>query len=167
MQLRSVRLATASVHAAVMNIRRKSPSQKMELLRSLPAFGARSDRELEDLARLVDEVDVAEGTTLISQGEIGQEAFVIVEGWAAVTVHGEPVAALGPGEFVGEVAMLDHGRRTASVIAKTPMRLLAIGPAAFATFVDRPRVGVAMAKELANRLRLMDETLINGDEPGE
>lgn len=60
---------------------------------------------------------------------------------------------MGPGEIVGEMSMLDHGPRTATITAKTPMRVFAIGAATFAMFVDEPAIGRGMATQLAGRLR--------------
>jgi CRP-like cAMP-binding protein len=128
----------------------------LALLRSVPMLRGCSDRELARVGQMVDEVVVPEGQSLMVEGAHAKEAFVIVEGWAAVTVHGEPVAALGPGQFVGEVAMLDRGPRTATVVAKTPMRLLVIGPAAFAEFARAPGVSTGLALTLARRLRDAD-----------
>lgn len=143
-----------------MNMRKKLAGPQVALLRSVPAFRTCSDRELEEVARLVDEASIPEGQTIITEGSMARQAFVILEGWAAVTVHGEPIAALGPGQFVGELAMLDHGPRTATVVAKTPMRLLVIGPAAFGAFSREPSIGARLAEGLAGRLRDADAKLV-------
>jgi CRP/FNR family transcriptional regulator, cyclic AMP receptor protein len=133
---------------------RSDPSPtRLELLRGVPGFRGRTDRELAAAARLLEEAEVAEGTVLIREGADGQQAYVILEGWAAVTVHGEPVAALGPGQFVGEMAMLDRGPRSATVVAKTTMRLLSIGPEAFESFTGQPDITRSIARSLSERLR--------------
>jgi CRP-like cAMP-binding protein len=131
----------------------KLSSTQIALLRRLPLLAGSSDRELAEIARLVDETTVPAGARLTRKGEAAREAFVIVEGWAAVMHDDEPVAALGPGQFVGEMAMLDGGPRTATVVAKTDMRLLVVGPAAFSAFANQPKVARNMATQLAGRLR--------------
>jgi CRP/FNR family transcriptional regulator, cyclic AMP receptor protein len=141
---------------------KKASPEKLSLLRQVPEFKSCTDRELSELARLVDEVDVPEGHVLIREGEIGREAFVIIDGWAAVTIHGEPVAALGPGQFVGEMALLDHSPRSATVVAKTPMHVLAVSPKVFGTLVSTPTVGRGLARSLASRLREADVALVEG-----
>jgi CRP-like cAMP-binding protein len=161
MQARHSDPTTASGDDALMRKLLKQPTtsdSKLAMLRRVPAFRACSGRELASIARSVDEFALAEGHELTREGTPSKEAFVIVEGWAAVIVDGEPVAALGPGEFVGEVGMLDHGPRTATVVAKTPMVVLVVGPAAFVGFAEQPRVARSLNKTLAERLRKADET---------
>ncbi|MEY2433931.1 MAG: hypothetical protein QOC92_3656 [Acidimicrobiaceae bacterium] len=140
-------------------LRSKMSRTYIERLRVVPGLGDCNERELAEFAGLVDEVTVSEGTVLIREGEAGQGVFVIVDGWAAVSVHGEPIAAVGPGEFVGEVAMLDRGPRTATVVARTNMRLLVIGRAAFSSVARQGDVGTGIAAGLAARLRTADERL--------
>jgi CRP/FNR family cyclic AMP-dependent transcriptional regulator len=126
---------------------------KLALLRRLPALHGCTDDQLRKVAALVDEISVDEGHQLIAEGATTNEVFVIVEGWAAVMTGDEPVAALGPGELVGELAILDGGPRSATVIAKTPMQLLVISAKAFDDFVEIPPVGRALSKTLAGRVR--------------
>jgi CRP-like cAMP-binding protein len=139
---------------------RRTSNEKVTLLRQVPELSSCSDRELGELARLVDQVEVDEGHVLIKEGAIGQEAFVIVDGWAAVTIHGEPVAALGPGQFVGEMALLDHSPRSATVVAKTAMTVLVVGRQDFASLAMTPGVGRGLARTLAERLRTADLALV-------
>lgn len=119
-------------------------------------MGTMSDAELTDLAALVDECAVPEGTVLLRQGAIGRSSYVIVEGWASVSVSGTPIAAVGPGDHIGEMAMLDDQPRSATVTAQSPMRLLEIGPAAMSTFLSQPEVLRAIAVGLAGRVRVAD-----------
>jgi CRP-like cAMP-binding protein len=141
--------------------RHHKSSPKLELLRAVPAFRGCTDRQLNEIASLVDEVNVKAGRTLTREGTAGREAFVIVEGRAAVMCGDEPVVALSPGEFIGEIAMIDGGRRTATVVATTPMRLLAIGPQVFGSFADQPAVARSLSKALASRLRVADTALLH------
>jgi CRP/FNR family cyclic AMP-dependent transcriptional regulator len=124
-----------------------------------------NDAELRKLAALVDECQVPEGTVLVREGTVGRSSYVVVDGWAAVSIGGTPLAALGPGDHVGEMAMIDNQPRSATVIAKTPMRVLVIGPEAMGTFLDHPQVVRAIASGLVGRLRAADA--VSADVGGE
>jgi CRP-like cAMP-binding protein len=141
--------------------KKRPPAEKLMILQRTAAFKGCGERELNDIARLVDDATVLEGAQLTREGGTGREAFVIVDGWAAVIIDGEPVAALGPGEVVGEMAMLDLQPRSATVIAKTNMRLLVIGPEAFATFAGQPTIARRIATTMAERLRRADAPLVH------
>lgn len=93
-------------------------------LKSIPLFAELSDREREQVARWADELDVAEGKHLVDEGRFAHEFFVIEEGTAEVRHGDEKLTDLGPGDFFGEIALVEHQRRTASVIATTPMRTI-------------------------------------------
>lgn len=87
-------------------------------------FSSLSKKELATIAQWTDEVAVREGHELATQGQFAHEFFLIEEGSAEVTKDGERIAELGPGEFFGEIGLLETDRRTASVVATTPMRLI-------------------------------------------
>jgi CRP-like cAMP-binding protein len=93
-------------------------------LKSFPLFESLSKRELAEVARCADEVDVQEGRELVKEGEFAYEFFTIEEGKAEVTRGGRHVAFLGPGDFLGEMGIVDHERRNASVVAKSPMTVM-------------------------------------------
>jgi CRP/FNR family transcriptional regulator, cyclic AMP receptor protein len=94
-------------------------------LRSLPLFSSLSKQELREVTSHADEVEVGEGKQLISQGEFAYELFVIEAGTAQVLHDGKWVAELGPGDFMGEMGVLDsERRRSATVIATSPMKLI-------------------------------------------
>jgi CRP-like cAMP-binding protein len=95
-------------------------------LEALPLFRDLSRRERERIARWADEVDVPSGYHLLVQGRLPHEFFVIEEGEVEVRKDGELVATLGPGDFLGEIAIMEHERRTASVVATSPIRLVAL-----------------------------------------
>ena len=137
----------------------KRPDRVIDILRSVPGLRGQTDRALAALAPLVDEVEVAAGQRLTCEGVTAKEAFVVVEGDADVFVDGEAIATIGPGDFVGEMAMLDVGPRSATVRAKTAMRVLVIGPQAFGTFVAHGGVARSMATQLSQRLRRADGSL--------
>src|SRR5688500_16782816 len=93
-------------------------------LSQLPLFSALGKHDLQDIAAHTDEVDIREGEELLHQGDFAYEFMVIIDGRAQVVRDGEEVAALGPGDFLGEIAALDMGHRTATVVASTPMRVV-------------------------------------------
>jgi CRP/FNR family cyclic AMP-dependent transcriptional regulator len=96
----------------------------VERLEGISLFSTLSRNELEKLSRWIDEVDVPEGKQLARENEFAHEFFVIDDGAAEVRKGDERIAELGPGDFFGEIGLLETERRTASVVAQTPMRLL-------------------------------------------
>jgi CRP/FNR family transcriptional regulator, cyclic AMP receptor protein len=94
--------------------------QKLEGIR---LFYGLPKQELESLARTLDEVDVPEGFVLAREGRFAYEFFIIERGTAEVTRDGNRIAELGPGDFFGEIGLVETERRTASVLASTPMLL--------------------------------------------
>ena len=134
--------------------RRSNPTA--ELLRRLPAFKGHDDRSLTRLATLVDVIDLEAAQVLTHEGHTGRESFLVIEGWADVAVRGATVATLGPGQLVGEMAMLDHQPRTATVTARTPMTVLVIGPQNFESFCADPAVSRMIAVGLSERLRRIE-----------
>jgi CRP/FNR family transcriptional regulator, cyclic AMP receptor protein len=93
-------------------------------LRSLPLFESLDKGKLRRVAQVSDEIDVSEGKELLREGRFAYEFMVIQDGQAEVTREGQHVADLGPGDFLGEIAALDSGKRTASVTAKSSMSLV-------------------------------------------
>ena len=138
----------------------KKPDPVIDLLRSVPGLRHLNNRSLGALVRLVDQHEFAPGEVLTREGVSGRQAFVVLDGEGEVYIDGELVTTVGPGEFIGEMAMLDHGPRCATVRAKTAMHVLVIGPQAFSTFVDEPGVSRAMATLLSQRLRAADAAAI-------
>jgi len=101
------------------------------LLATFEVFQGLSWAEYERLAGLVAEAEVEAGEVLNVQGDGGYRFFVIAEGEAEVVQNGTPIRRLGPGDHFGEIAILSEGRRTATVVAATPMRLLVMFGTAF------------------------------------
>jgi CRP-like cAMP-binding protein len=95
-------------------------------LSSLPLFTELDSRELGQVAQAADEVDVSEGKELLHEGAFAYEFMVIEDGRAEVIRDGEHVADLGPGDFLGEIAAMENGRRNASVFARSPMSLVVL-----------------------------------------
>jgi CRP/FNR family cyclic AMP-dependent transcriptional regulator len=95
-------------------------------LKSVPLFQTVSDEELSEIAPFAEEVSVEAGTQLVREGDFSYEFFAIEEGQAEVTRGVEHVADLGPGDFFGEIGVLERDLRTASVVAQTDMRLVTL-----------------------------------------
>jgi CRP-like cAMP-binding protein len=120
---------------------------RVDLFRSL------ARRDLEQVARWMDEVDVAAGKVLGRQGEVAYEFFVIEDGTASVAVDGEHVADLGPGEWFGEIGLIAAERRTATVTATTPMRLAVMfGPNFRDMTRHMPEISETIRAEIEERL---------------
>jgi CRP-like cAMP-binding protein len=103
-------------------------------LDTVGTFAALSAEQRRALADAFDEVDVPAGERITSQGDFAYEFFIIEEGTAYVEQDGETIATLGPGDCFGEIGLLATGRRTAAVIAETPMLMLAMFDQSFRRF---------------------------------
>lgn len=129
----------------------------LDHLASVPLFSACSKRELGKIAKAGDELTVDAGHTLTVQGDAGREAYVIVDGTATVKRGSRKIATVGPGDAVGELALLDHGPRTATVTADGPMTLFVLGSRQFAGVVEEvPSLARKVMAELAARVRELD-----------
>ncbi len=119
----------------------------------VPWLATLPDRVRRDLSALGTEIRVGVGKALTTEAGVGREAFVVLEGTATVLVGGEPVAHAGPGAFVGEMSLLDHRQRSATVVAETDMRLLVFDPRSFADLLDHQPVLRELGRQLSERLR--------------
>ena len=128
-------------------------------LRSFPLFGDLDEYDLSEVARWVVEVQAAPGELLIEQGSMPYELFVIEEGTVDVVRDDEPLASLGAGDVVGEIALLARHRRMASVVARTPVRALAL-------HVDALQELTEEMPELGDELRALMERRRAENEPG-
>lgn len=131
----------------------KTIDPTVRLLQRVPELAGLGTRGLRAVAPLVDDWDIAAGEVFIHQGTVGREAFIVVDGQAEVLVDDNHVATIGPGEFVGEMAMLDNRPRCATVRADTPLRVLVAGPSAFPSLMAHPHIARAIAVQLSERLR--------------
>jgi CRP/FNR family transcriptional regulator, cyclic AMP receptor protein len=130
-------------------------------LAEVPLFSACSKKDLQLVARRAEDVKVDAGRLLVNEGDAGTEFFVIIEGNASVTRHGQKVADLGPGGFFGDLALLDRAPRNASVKAETPMELVVLGQREFAGIIDDvPEFAHKLLAGLARRLRESDAQTI-------
>ena len=126
---------------------------KVELLKRVPLFAQCSKAELERIAAVADEIDLPEGRELTREGASGREFFVILEGEAEVTKAGRPLRTLGAGDFFGEIALVEHMPRTATVTATTSLRFFVLTSEAFYGVLDKnPEVERRVLRALARRL---------------
>jgi CRP/FNR family transcriptional regulator, cyclic AMP receptor protein len=131
--------------------------QFIEHLSQVPLFSALSRRELALVARRAEDVVVSPGKVLVSEGETGQQFFVIMSGTAKLTRRGRKIATLGPGGSFGELALLDKHPRNATAVAETPMELVVIGQREFAGLIDDvPGFARKLLAAMASRLRVAD-----------
>jgi len=138
---------------------RKKVGDGAERLGEIALFEGFSPAELHRVAELVEEVDAQAGAVLTEQGKPGQECFVIVTGEAGVDVGTNRVATLGPGDLVGEMALIDNQPRSATVRAVTPMKLLALDATRFRTLLDElPKANRAIMAKLSEKLRADNQT---------
>jgi len=129
-------------------------SSKVALLQKVPLFRALSRAQLEQIARLADELDVPAGKRLATAGETGLELFVIVDGSATVRAGRGRTSRLGPGEFFGEMSLVDGGPRSATVEAATDMKLLVVGRREFWELLNAaPPLALKIMSTLSHRVR--------------
>ena len=123
------------------------------MIKRAPLFASCSKRELEEIARIADEIDLREGKEMTRQGSRGREFFVLLEGEADVTRDGETINRLGPGDFFGEIALVSDSPRTATVTATTPVRTLVVTATSFKRLLDdQPEIQRKVLVQLAERL---------------
>ena len=132
----------------------RMPHPSADLIRGVPLFSELDDKTVEGLAGEFIERHFDEGAAIATEGVDGLNFFIVASGEAAVTVHGNTVGALGPGDAFGEVALVDRSARSATVTATTPMVAYALPIWSFRPFVEqRPELAWKLLEMLAERLR--------------
>lgn len=125
-----------------------------EPLRSIPLFAATSDRSIEVIASIVEEASFSPGEVLVQQGDPGDSLIVIRSGAATVEQDGRMIRSLGAGDFLGEIALIDGGVRTATVTATEPIEALTIGREGFTRLMEEfPVIRYDLVTALTRRLR--------------
>jgi CRP-like cAMP-binding protein len=125
------------------------------MLRGTPLFAEIPRRHVRAIARVAGTPAFDDEATIVAEGSSGSSLFVLLDGRAKVVSGGRTIARLGPGEFFGEISLLDPGPRTASVVAEGPTRCLDLAGRDFREILERePRLAVQVAAVLARRLRL-------------
>ena len=132
---------------------RLGKNAKIELLKRVPLFAGCSKAELREVALSTDEIDLRDGHVLTREGRSGREFFILVEGTASVTQDGNEVAELKAGDWFGEIALITHRPRTASVTASSPVRVLVLTDRAFRRVVETmPRIALKVLASVGQRL---------------
>ena len=120
----------------------------------MPLFSGLGKRELQFLASRVDEVSLQLGHTVIREGQPTESFFILVSGNVQVTRAGKPAARLGPGDFFGEIGMLDHGPATATVVADGPVEAMVLSHAQFRDAIKgNDNLAMQVIAAMAERLR--------------
>ncbi|MGZ4396694.1 MAG: cyclic nucleotide-binding domain-containing protein [Gaiellaceae bacterium] len=132
---------------------RLSRQSKSDLLRAVPLFRGCSRKELAAIARVADEVDLRPGKELTVQGKPAREFFILLSGQAVVRRNGRKLRVLGPGEMIGEIALLNDGPRTATVTLTEPSRVLALTARDFRSLLkDQPDLALKVLATVGARL---------------
>lgn len=129
-------------------------SKPESVLDRVPLFRNLTKDQLERIGQISTQVEQDAGTVLAKQGGRGVEFVMILDGTATVERDGEVVAKIGPGDFYGEVSLIDGGPRTATVTADTPMELLVVDPHGFRPLLETvPGLQRQIMLNLCTRLR--------------
>ncbi len=132
----------------------------IDLISSVPLFSECSKKELRAIASAAKEVTHKQGDVLAREGDKGIGFFVIAEGTARVNVGKSSRARLGPGDFFGEISLLDEGPRSATVTAETPMTLYGLTAWSFRQLVaQNPSIAQKLLRVMADRLRRTSKDL--------
>lgn len=130
---------------------------KVDHLADVRLFSGLPRRDLESIAKIADIVPMKAGTEIVRQGGVGHEFYLIVEGTATVERDGSAIATLGPGHYFGELALLAHAMRNATVVADTDIEAVVIGQREFATVLaEVPGVAATLLTTMAQRLSEAD-----------
>jgi len=134
-----------------------SKTAHLEHLRNVNLFQGCSTKELQKIAKAGDEITMPAGSLIVDQGQTGREAFIVLEGSVTVKRNGKKVATGGSGTVVGELSLLDHGPRTATVVCDTECTLLILDQRHFMGVIDEvPTIAHKLMASLAGRIRELD-----------
>ncbi|HYH92287.1 MAG TPA: cyclic nucleotide-binding domain-containing protein [Candidatus Saccharimonadales bacterium] len=131
--------------------------QKLDMLGKVPLFAGLQRRDLEQVGRECDEVDLPAGRVIAKQGSWAEEFFIILDGTVDVTRDDKHLADLGPGDFFGEMALLGKIPRTATVTATTAVKVLVLGHREFnSVLASHPSIQSAVLQALASRVATLE-----------
>ncbi len=134
-----------------------SKKTPLQYLAQVPLFSSCSTRDLGKIAKAADRINMVAGTTIITQGTAGKQAFVLLSGSATVKRNGKKIATVHAGAIVGELSLLDRGSRTATVMCDTDCELLVIDARhLFAVIDEVPAMAHKLLAALATRIRDLD-----------
>lgn len=131
---------------------------KLARLKASPTFAQLGDRRLKSLAPFTDDIEVPAGTTLMEEGSLPHELEVVVSGTADVLVGGTKVGELGPGDVIGEMALVNRTTRSATVVTTSSAHLIVISSRAFAGLMEKfPALAEDLRKMAESRARQNSE----------
>jgi CRP-like cAMP-binding protein len=136
--------------------------KKLEHLGQVKMFSSLNKKELGLIAKASEVIKVPAGTELVKEGEIGHEFYLIASGSATVRRGGRKIAGLGPGDYFGEMALLDRGPRTATIVSDEPSELILLGQREFMAVLDQvPLLAHKLLVGMAGRLREADSRAVS------
>ena len=139
-----------------------APDSKLEMLRNVSLFSTMSPKELAAVEQLADTVDLPAGHVLVRQGSSGAEAFVIASGGVRVERDGRELGILGPGDVVGEMALLSEAPRNATATTTEPTTLFVLAHREFHSLMDQSAdVRRCVMEAVAERIRNLEATRAN------
>jgi CRP-like cAMP-binding protein len=140
----------------------RSPDRKIEALQGVWLFSTCTKKELRQLAAICERVNVPEGEAIVREGDPGRDFYVLLDGTAEATSGGAVLNRLGPGDFFGELALLDGGPRSATVTTTSPADLILMSRSDFNALVteEAPSVAPKMLAMLGGRLREVSSQLV-------
>ena len=128
-----------------------------ERLARIPLFEGLSKRQLSQVSSLMTPLDLKAGKVLARQGEVGREFLILLEGQVEVARDGKIIAVRGPGDFIGEIALLDNRPRTATVTARTDVVVEVLNGGEFASLLaEAPELSAQVMATMARRLAALD-----------
>ncbi len=131
-----------------------------ELLSSVDLFAGLKKKDLAKVAAAAKEMSFAPGTVVTAEGDTNSRFYVIAEGEALVTVNGRKRASLKTGNYFGEIALLDGGPRSATIVAETPLRTYTLAPWNFRPLLkENPDITYTILLEMCKRLRNVEKSL--------
>jgi len=134
-----------------------SKSTKLDHLKQISLFEGCSNKELQAITKAGDEITMTAGTIVVDQGQMGREAFVLLDGEVTVKRNGRKITSLGAGAVVGELSLLDHGPRTATVVCDTDCTLFVIDARHFRAVLEHsPSISIKLLGTLAGHIRNFD-----------
>jgi CRP-like cAMP-binding protein len=131
-------------------------NSRIDRLGEIDLFRRCSKKDLEALAAVIEECDVTPGTVLCDQGRVADDCYVVIEGEAEIAVGGQVVATAGPGQPVGEMGLLDHLPRSATVTARTPMHHYKIDGKKFEDVLASTALSRGLLEHLSRKVRELE-----------
>ena len=130
------------------------PAEVIRHFQAVPLFASMSKKGIRSVVQAADEIDIGAGRVLVREGEWGRELYVVLRGTAEVVKEGKKLRELVPGDFFGEMAFLSGARRTATIAARSDMRVMILGPRQLEVILEKePVLAKRMLETMAERVR--------------